>query len=345
LTLRLGGGLIDHKIFDEIILIENLFLAWKKFVRGKRGKKDVQEFELYLEDNLFLLHSQLADGTWKHGGYKSFNVCDPKSRQIHKASVADRVIHHAIVRVIEPIFDKSFIFDCWSCRQGKGTHGAVLRCHELLDKLHNHNRNTVWILKCDIKKYFASINHEILLELLDKKISDDRALCLLDQIVASFCLGIPLGNLTSQLFANIYLNSFDHFVKEQLRVKIYLRYCDDFLLASLSKRELKRNLREMRDFLSDKLKLSLHPNKITIRPYHWGIDWLGYVLYPSYRVLRACSRKRMWRNVERKAKLYLGGDGSREEMRSVFASYMGMTGFSWNDEDRKKLNELYKILS
>jgi len=339
----LGGGIKGH-VFEKISSLENLFLAWNEFKKGKSQRTDMQTYSVCLEDNLFELQSKLASGEWVHGGYETFLVHDPKLRQIHKASVADRILHHAVWRVLEPIFEKNFIFDSWSCRVDKGTHNAVRRLHSQLQKMSYVNRGTVWILKCDIKKYFANIDHDILFNLLGKNISDKDTLSLLNKIINSFTPGIPLGNLTSQLFANIYLNQLDHFVKEKLKIKIYLRYCDDFVLVSNSKTELLEMVEKIDEFLKIKLKLTLHPNKVFIRPFHHGLDWLGSVLYPDHIVLRPKTRKRMWRNIERKTRLYLSGLSSADTLFSISMSYCGMLKHYWNREDERKIWELIRCV-
>lgn len=342
----LGGGGISscHIFFEKISAPENLFLAWNEFKRGKRARPEVRNFESRLEDNIFLLEEQLRLGTWRHSWYEQFSVCDPKPRQIHKATVADRLLHHALVRVIEPIFERSFIYDSWSCRQGKGTHHAVERCHRLLTALGHNNRHAVWILKGDIKKYFASIDHTILLDLIKRKITDDRAVALIAGIIESFAPGVPLGNLTSQLFANIYLNSFDHFVKERLGALVYLHYSDDFILAHHSRAWLQAAIPKIQQYLSDKLKLTLHPRKVIIRPFHHGIDWLGYVLYPGYNLVRPKTKKRLWKRINQEVAGYFAGVTTPEELTAIFASYQGLLKPSWNSDDTKRLEMLERCL-
>lgn len=330
--------------FDHIISLENLFAAWDEFLRGKRQRHDVMVFSVHVEDHLFELHRQLADGTWRHGAYMRFTVCDPKPRVIHKASVRDRILHHAIVRVIEPLFDTSFVYDSWSCRKEKGTYHAVLRCHQELERLYRNYRGDVWVLKCDIKKYFESIDHEILLAILAKRIKDPRTLMLLEEVIQSFSVGVPLGNLTSQLFANIYLNAFDHFAKEKLRAPAYLRYSDDIFLVHHSREWLEECIEPIRGYLHDTRKLTLHPNKIRLRPFHHGMDCLGYVLYPGYRVIRARTRRRLWRQIRATVKEYLTGAQSWASLTSVFASYDGILKAGRNETDRKKLELLRNCL-
>ena len=172
--------------FLKIISLENLFFAWKEFRKGKRKKRDVQIFERNLEDNLFRLHRDLVNKTYQHGNYNSFYITDPKLRLIHKACVRDRVLHHAIYRILYPIFDKSFIYDSYSCRLKKGTHKAVSRLNFFTRKVSKNYTGRCFVLKCDIKKFFASIDHEVLFLLLKNKIRDENLLRLLQEIINSF---------------------------------------------------------------------------------------------------------------------------------------------------------------
>ena len=292
-------------MFEEIISIENLLESWKEFLRGKRGKPDVQEFSLHLTDNIFLLRRELLHHTYRHGGYQSFRISDPKPRDISKASVRDRLLHHAIYRVLYPYFDRKFIADSFSCRKGKGTHKALNRFRSFAYKAgHNHTR-TCWVLKCDIRKFFANIDHAILRSILAKHIQDTNALWLLNEIISSFRTplylniagnsekGLPLGNLTSQLLVNVYMNEFDQFVKHKLKVKWYIRYADDFAIISSDKKELENHLFCIRGFLGQTLKLSLHPDKVSVTTLASGIDFLGWVHFPDHRVLRTATKRRM----------------------------------------------------
>ncbi len=273
-------------------------MAWREFSRGKRNKLDVQEFEFNLEDNLFQLHYELKTKTYQHSHYTPFNICDPKLRRIHKAIVKDRVLHHAIFRILYPIFDKSFIYDSYSCRLNKGTHRAVLRLETFCRKLSRNNIKNIFALKCDIKKFFDSINQDILLNLIQKKIKDQNAVWLIGKIIKSFKTGLPLGNVTSQLFANIYLNELDQFVKDKLKIKYYLRYCDDFVILKERKENLEKFIKPINNFLETELNLSLHQDKIIIRKYHQGIDFLGYVVLPYHIVLRAKTRRRILKRIK-----------------------------------------------
>lgn len=294
----IGGGLNSHKIFDRIISFDNLFLAWREFRRGKRNKSDVQEFEFNLEDNLFQLHYELKTKTYQHFHYTPFNICDPKPRKIHKAIVKDRVLHHAIFRILYPIFDKGFIFDSYSCRLNKGTHKAVDRLEKFCRKLSKNNTKDIFALKCDIKKFFDSVNQDILLKLIQNKIKDKNAIWLIEKIIKSFRQGLPLGNVTSQLFANIYLNELDQFVKHKLKIKYYLRYCDDFVILGEGKENLEKFIKPINNFLKNNLNLSLHPDKIITRKHRQGIDFIGYVVLPYHRVLRTKTKRRILKKIK-----------------------------------------------
>lgn len=247
------------------------------------------EFELYLEDNLFRLREELLSGCYHHGAYRSFTVFDPKKRSIHKAAVRDRVVHQAIVNIIEPLFERRFIHDSYSCRVGKGTHAAVRRLRQFLLRASRNDTRTVYVLKCDIRKFVASVDHRILGSLLRKCVIDERDIGLIEEIIGSFATtpgkGLPLGNLTSQLFANVYLHELDWFVKYGIRTKHYLRYCDDFIIVDDSCRNLEKLVGLVSDFLHHRLELELHPNKILIRSWLQGIDFLGYVTLPHCTVL------------------------------------------------------------
>jgi retron-type reverse transcriptase len=326
-----GGGIkskVLHNVFDEMISLENLFLAWREFRRGKRKKMDVQQFEFNLEDNLFQLHRELKNKTYQHSDYTAFCISDPKPRRIHKAIVRDRVLHHAIFRILYPIFDKQFIFDAYSCRLDKGTHRAVLRLESFCQKASQNNQRNIFALKCDVKKFFDSVDQDILLNLIKKKIQGEDAIWLIEKIVESFGAldkkGIPLGNVTSQLFANIYLNELDQFAKHKLKIKYYLRYCDDFVILGDSEDFLIKLLKPISDFLEKHLKLRLHNDKIIIRKYRQGIDFLGYVVLPHHHVLRTKTKRRIFNKLKHKRKSLLYGTISEETFNQSLQSYLGI---------------------
>ncbi|MEI7792821.1 MAG: reverse transcriptase/maturase family protein [Candidatus Berkelbacteria bacterium] len=289
--------------YNDIISFENLLVSWGEFLNGKRKRQDVAEFSLNFMDNIVLLHDDLKNKTYIHGGYEAFRINDPKPREIHKASVRDRLLHHAIYRVLYPYFDRKFIYDSYSCRIDKGTHKAMNRFRDFGLKVSKNKTRTVWILKCDIRKFFANIDHQILKDILAVYIGDLDVLWLLSQIIDSFetgdkvGVGLPLGNLTSQLLVNIYMNEFDQSVKRELKVRYYIRYADDFVLFSENKAELENLLLKIDEFLKDKLELELHPDKVYIKTLASGVDFLGWVHFADHRVLRKSTKRRIFRRV------------------------------------------------
>ena len=284
-------------IYNDIISFENLLISWQEFLNGKRKRKDVAEFALRFSDNILTLHQDLTAKNYKHGGYQAFKVTDPKVRDIHKASVRDRLVHHAIYRILYPFFDRKFIYDSYSCRVDKGTHRAMNRFRAFSYSVSQNNTRTVWVLKCDIRKFFANIDHQVLKDILAKFIGDSEVIWLFGQIIDSFENGLPLGNLTSQLLVNIYMNEFDQFVKRELKVKLYIRYADDFVFFSEDKTVLENLLLKIGVFLRNKLKLELHPDKVYIRTLASGIDFLGWIHFPDHRVLRKSTKRRIFRRI------------------------------------------------
>ncbi len=318
-----AGGGIRSKVrihgFDYIITLENLLIAWQQFFHDKKKKPDVMEFNLNLMDNLYTLYTDLVTGTYTHGIYTHFTITDPKKRDIHKSSVRDRIVHHMLYTALYPYFDTQFVYDSYSCRIGKGTHRALERFTIFHRKCSQNNTKTVYVLKCDIKKFFASIDHVILISILQKHIHDERLLKLLENIVGSFntsgkpLCGLPLGNLTSQLLVNVYMNIFDQYMKHMLREKYYIRYADDFVIMSQDKTHLQNLIPTIQQFLTNNLKLTLHPNKVSISTVSRGVDFLGWVHFPYHRVLRTSTRRRMMRNLKK-----------TNNKSEVVASYVGL---------------------
>jgi RNA-directed DNA polymerase len=306
--------------YQDIISIKNLFEAWQEFVSGKKNKKDVAEFALNLSHNIFQLHSDLINKTYTHSGYQAFNISDPKPRNIHKATVRDRLLHHAVYRILYPYFDQLFIFDSYSCRNFKGTHKALNRFRKFGRKVSKNNTKQCWILKCDIKKCFASIDQRIVIEILKKFIDDQNVVWLIENILQSFqsfeeFKGLPLGNLTSQLLVNSYLNELDQFFKHRMKIKHYIRYADDFVILSEDQNYLWELVPKIADFLEEKLKLQLHPNKLFVKTLSSGVDFLGWVYFPNHRVLRTATKRKMFRNIE---------NTTQDKRENTIASYFGM---------------------
>lgn len=344
-----------HKdIFNRIIALEHLFSSWEGFKRGKGSRTDVQEFEWKLEENTFALHRELESRTYTHSPYSAFFICDPKQRHIHKATVRDRILHHAVFSILNPIFEPSFISHSFSCRDGKGTHKAVDALEKMLRKVSHNAHEPCFVLQCDIHKFFDSVDHNILLNILGKRIKDEDAMWLLKDIVGSFksarftpaTKGVPIGNLTSQLFANVYLNELDQFIKHTLRVQNYVRYTDDFAIVSNDPEYLRSLIQPIRAFLQERLCLDLHPRKISMRRYRQGIDFLGYVLLPHCRVVRTRTKQRMFRKLHLRAIAFKNGTGSKESVEQSLHSYLGVLSHanSYRLSDRLK-NEYWFWLS
>ncbi len=324
-----------NNLFDRIISFDNLLLASKKAQKGKRFKKSTSLFNLNLERELVHLQKELRAMTYKHGAYHDFFVCDSKKRLISAAPYRDRVVHHALCNIIEPLFDKTFIRDSYACRIGKGTHSALNRYSEF-------SRKNSYVLKCDIQKYFQSIDHEILFEILSKRIRCVKTLWLVKEIISSRCdrshtfhfqgddlftphlrkKGIPIGNLTSQFFANVYLNGFDHFIKEKLGCKYYIRYVDDFVVLDNSKERLHEVKGHMEKYL-ESLRLKLHQRKCRIYRIHEGINFLGYRIFPSYRLLKKSNVLKMKRRLKKLCRLYMERNITFEKINQSIQSWIG----------------------
>lgn len=297
-----GGGRISRNAlhsfdFTTISSEKALYAAWKKFSVGKKLRVDVAEYQKYLKANIPSLHTDLLSGIYEHGKYQPFTICDPKTRKIHKATVRDRLVHQAVVSAIEPLFEKRFIYDSYSCRVGKGTHAGVARLGLFLRQASRNNTQKVYVLKCDVRQFFASIDHEVLMRHIESRVDDERTLQLLRTILLSHNAetgkGIPLGNVTSQLFANIYLHELDWFMKQTMGIKYYLRYCDDFVVVSTDGNYMASLIEPIKQFLAENLKLELHPNKVSICSWNQGVDFLGYVLRPHATTLRTKTKRRM----------------------------------------------------
>lgn len=289
----------------------------------------MQEFERHLMHYVLTLEQELVKGTYHHAGYYAFRISDPKPRDIHKASVRDRLLHHALYRQLYPFFDRTFIADSYSCRKGKGTHKAMDRFRTFARKVSKNHTRTCWVLKCDIRKFFASIDQQILKEILDGYIPDERTMRLLGRVIDSFDSGVPgkglpLGNLTSQLLVNVYMNELDQFVKHRLKAKHYIRYADDFVIMSEDRNWLLSILPQMRTFLREHLALELHPQKVSIETVASGVDFLGWVHFPEHRVLRTVAKRRMFARIRRKnakeetVQSYLGliSHGNAQKLRA-----------------------------
>ncbi len=342
-------------LYSKITTFENLFLAAQKAQRGKRFQSNVAVFNFHLERNLFQLQKELIEQTYKPGAYKEFYIFEPKPRMISAAPYRDRVVHHALCNLIAPVLERSMIYDSYANRKGKGTHKAILR----YQKFCKHNK---YVLKCDIKKFFPSIDHDILKREIRKKIGCVKTLWLLDTIIdnsneqevhVSFFpgddlfspflrrKGLPIGNLTSQLLGNYYLNGLDHFVKETLCCKFYVRYVDDFVVLGNDKRELQLVRKEVEKFLQ-KYRLLLHSGKSRIYQVREGIAFLGHRVFADFRLIKTENVRRFRKRVRRHLKAYWSGTMSLQDFNKRVISWFAHAEFSNTYRLRRKIyKEIY----
>lgn len=278
-------------LWQKLCSYENLELAFKKARKNKTLKSYVINFEKELNQNLAMLRSELLLHSYRPNPLINFIIHDPKTRKISKSDFRDRIVHHALCNIIEPIFEKSFIDDSYANRKGKGTLKAVKRFDYFNRKVSKNNTKRSYVLKADIKHYFENVSHQRLLRIIQRKIKDRKVIWLIKTILQNYSsvksgIGMPLGNLTSQFFANVYLNELDQFVKHQLKAKYYLRYVDDFVIISNDYPRLYDSQRKIGAFLQENLGLDLHPNKTKIQDISRGIGLLGFRVYPNHRLLK-----------------------------------------------------------
>lgn len=320
-------------LFEKMTSLHQIFFSWDQFRRGKSKKKDVQLFERHLEDNIFQLQYDLATSQYKHAPYEQFYVTDPKQRHISKASVRDRLLHQVVYTVLSEKLDRKFIFHSLSCRLGKGTHVGVTQLQKMIKKMSGNGKLPCFALKMDIRKFFDSVDHKILKTLLRKNIQDSQALNIIDMIIDSFkveetpegAIGIPLGNVTSQFFANLYLHELDDFIKQNLKEKYYLRYSDDFIiLANNNEIHLKDLILIIQEFLQKNLRLELHPKKVIIRKLTQGIDFVGSILFEKYVITRTRTKQRMKQKLKEAYENYLIGKIDAKPMDQKLQSYLGI---------------------
>jgi len=317
--------------------MDNLRLAFYKAKKGKPLTHARAAFEVNLEWELYRLMEELQIGNYQPGGYTTFKIYDPKERMISAAPFRDRVVHHALCNIIEPIFEPTLIFDTYANRKGKGTHAGIRRCQDFI-------RQYKYVLKADIRKYFPSIDHAILKEIIRRKIKCRPTLNLIDKIVDNSnrqelvrdyfegddlfspiakAKGLPMGNLTSQFFANLYLSSFDHFMKEELRIKGYVRYVDDYVAFHNDKKALHNLKKEAEAFLSEKLRLLTHPRKSQISATKDGITFLGQRIFTTHRRLRRENVQRFRKRLKSRLIDYRKGEISPDLMECQLNSWLG----------------------
>lgn len=327
---------INH-IYSKIYDFENLYAAYLEARKAKRYRHDVMRFTANLEENLIELQNELIYKTYKVGRYNEFFVYDPKKRLIMSLPFRDRVVQWAIYRQINPLFDKRYISTSYGCRVGGGAHRAVKKLNEYI----RAQPGTAYVLKMDVSKYFYRINHDVLMATLRNMIKDEDLLWLLETIIRSdhnfgievddwdytgerlSSVGMPIGNLSSQMFANLYLNAADHFAKEVLRCKYYIRYMDDIVIVDTDKKRLREVLRAMDNFLVNRLALKLN-NKTCIRTATQGVDFCGYRVWRTHIRLRKKSAIKMKHRLKYLQKQFAQGRISTAKFKNSLMSYMGM---------------------
>jgi len=336
-------------LYEDIISLPNLYKAYFKAKKGKKNK-DFLAFDKNLNDNLFDLHKDLASLDYKSSGYNTFYIKDYKSRKILAPFFRDHLVHHAIYNYLEEIYEKHFIFDSFACRKNKGTHFGLKRLKSFVNKSSEED----YFIKGDVSKYFYSIDHYVLKKIFAKRIKDKKLLWLLEKIMSSHIeeqisahidnnsvlvqeKGIPIGNLLSQLFANVYLNELDEFVKDELNVKSYVRYVDDFVILEKDKFNLNKIVFRIKNFLRDKLYLKLEDRKIQINKIKFGIDFIGYVVFKKFIRVRTRNYTRFKQASELKFNYFEKGHISYEGLKNIFSSYFAHLSYTNSEVIKNKI--------
>ncbi len=352
-------------LFDEIIDFENLHKAYLSAAKGKRYRSEVLKYSTNLEENLIILQNELIYKTYEVGRYRKFFVYEPKKRLIMALPFKDRVVQWAIYRMLYPLLDKQFIYHSYACRIDKGTHAAIETLERWL-KQADRKPETYYYLKLDIEKFFYRIDQSILISILKRKIQDDDLIELLEKIIKSettnfgiptgidptaldiyddcnlVCdIGIPIGNLTSQIFANLYLNELDQYCKHELKVKRYIRYMDDVIILSPNKEDLHYYRDSIETFLDEKLRLRLN-NKTAIRKCSQGIEFVGFRMFATHKKLRKKTVKRIKARLAHITRQRLEGKITEETYRNCIASYAGILKHCKSYKIRQELNRIYQ---
>lgn len=341
-------------LWPQVVSWENLLAAYQKCRRRKRYKRGAVEFDFSWESNLLELRQELMDGSYRPGPYRNFHITDPKPRLISAAPFRDRVVHHAVVRVLEPIYERRFIIDSYACLRGKGTHRAIRRTQHYL-------RRYKYFLKTDIVRFFPNVDHFVLLDTICRQVQDRRLLGLVASIIATgvgvladeatdaffrgddlFALlrpkGMPIGNLTSQFFANVLLDQVDHFVKEELRVPGYVRYADDLVLFGDDKQLLWQWRDQLRDRLAV-LRLRLHVKKTQVRPCRAKLKFLGMVICPDGRRLQQQALARFNRRLRH---LRWGWRRGSTESKEIRQSLLATVAYARFGNSRGGLRDIWR---
>ena len=343
-----------NKLYKKLYSKENLISAFKKARKGKKSKNYVINFESNLDKNINILQKQLKDKKYYPSRLSKFVIRDPKTRTIHSSIFRDRIVHHAIINIIQPIFEKRFIYDSFASRKNKGTHNAVKRFEYFVRKVSSngmkinnpHTNNSIkgYVLKADIKHYFDTVDHNILINILRKKIKDKELIKLIMIVLYNFesqvkGKGLPLGNYTSQFFANVYLNNLDYFVKHKLKAKYYIRYVDDFVILDKDKNVLLDLKDKIEKYLKN-LRLELHKDKSEIHALRNGITFLGYRIFYHYKLLRKRNIRYFRNKFNKKLELYIRGDLDKEHLESFLQGWNGYSNFANTHNFNKKFINL-----
>lgn len=354
-------------MFKELTSFKNLYFAYKECLKRKRNTESAREIEPIYEKILWKIKRELEGKTWRPKPYRAFVVKEPSLREIFAADFQDRIVHHALFRIINPILESTFIYHSYACRKRKGTHLAVKNLQKSLQKCSKYGRQ-IYFLKADIKSFFTSIDKEVLIKIIEKKIKNEDALWLVKKIVltnpakeaikvgdlslfnkipkhkslfwVSEGKGLPIGNLTSQLLANVYLNPLDQFVKHILKIKHYFRYVDDFVILSASVKKLENYIKRINGFVQKNLFLELHSGKTFIKKIEEGIDFLGYIIRPDYILVR----ERVIKNFNKKItateeKLKKGESLDQDLLQATINSYFA----HFNHANSYRLKEKFKL--
>lgn len=348
--------------YERIYDYEELYNSYLEARKGKRYRDDVLKFTDDLESNLIELQNELIWQTYKVGKYRPFFVYEPKKRLVMALDFKDRVAQWSVYRQLNPYYDRLFIDDSYACRKGKGSHEAADRLQYWLRQTERKPEKWYY-LKLDISKYFYRVDHAVLLDILRKRIKDERLLHLLATIINSeeqafglpagvspddcpeeewlYDVGMPIGNLTSQLFANIYLNELDQHCKHELHLHYYIRYMDDIIILHNDKKELQAVKDDIEVLLKEKLHLDLN-SKTAIRPTSLGVEFVGYRIYSTHRKLKKQTARRIIRTVTRLSKALSEGTLTQEEFDRRAASYKGIFIHCNCYGLRRKLNAIFK---
>lgn len=312
-----------RNIWKDIIDFDNLHSAWREASKGRRYRQSCLEFGSKLEENLITIQNELIWKTYRPQDLHQFLITDPKRRLISAPHFRDRVVQHALYRIIEPILDTGFIYDSHACRKGHGVHLAVKRLQTFTRKA--HRCGSFWFYKGDIKSYFPSIPHQLLKNMYARKIGDANALALINLFIDAYNpleKGIPIGALTSQLSANLFLDALDHYVKEELKTPLYVRYMDDFIIIENNKEELKTRVCEIESFIINTLHLEVNPKSGTGYGIA-GIPFCGYRVFPTHVLIRKATLRRGSRHLRKQLHLYSGEKAQRVHIRASITSFSG----------------------